>query len=103
MNNIIFIILVFSLTILLLTILPIPQEKDFYAFHVSECEQVHAKNLTFAVCSGFVYPPNESDFKNPCAIHPLESCKDNVAHGSNTGQTELRPLLNIFDIHIEKR
>ncbi len=83
-----------------LTTVPVPQEKDFYEFHVAECEQAHAKNLTFAVCSGFVYLPNESDFNNPCAIHPNESCKDNVAHGSYTGQVEYRPLLNIFDIHI---
>ena len=85
--------------LIFLTFFPFPQEKDFYEFHVSECEQAHKLNMTFAVCSGFLYHPSEADFKNPCAIHPQESCKDNVAHGSITGQMEYRPLLNIFNIH----
>lgn len=82
-----------------LTTFPCPLEKDFYEFHIYECEEAHKINMTFAVCSGFVYPPEASDLKNPCLIHPSEPCKDNVAHGSNTGQKELRPLLNIFNIH----
>lgn len=61
-------------------------EIDFYDFHVSECEYCHSMNMTFAVCSGFCYPPRESDTNNkPCAISPLEDCKKNIAHGSNLG------------------
>ena len=63
-------------------------EVDFYDFHVWECEQCHAENLTFALCSGFCYSPQQSDLEDGgCpAIHPLEDCAKTVPHGSLTGQ-----------------
>jgi hypothetical protein len=52
-----------------------------YIGHVQECLRCHQDNLTYALCSGFCFPPNESDLGNHsldiyCSIHPSENCWD---------------------------
>ena len=77
--------LIVSLWIVFLFIFPIPKELDFYYYHVWECLQAHAHNMSFCVCSGFWKSPDPSDLENPCIIHPSEDPYQHIAHGSNLG------------------
>lgn len=58
-----------------------------YEYHISECEECHKQNKTFALCSGFCIEPKESqlydlpngaNLENVCAIHPLEDCNKSI-------------------------
>jgi len=84
-----------SLGVLLFVLfgLPLPKyvEVDFYDFHVWECEQAHAKNMSYSLCSGFWYEPSEDHINNPCVWHPSEDSKT-IPHGSNLGTLHDKPI-----------
>ena len=67
--------------------LPKPVEIDYYEFHVWECQQAHAKNMTYSLCSGFWYEPKIEDIKNPWVWHPSED-PYTIPHGSCLGTTK---------------
>lgn len=66
------IVLAFGVVVLLaIFVIPLPKnvEVDYYDLHVWECEQAHAYNLSYSLCSGFWHEPTE----DPKTI-PYGSC-----------------------------
>ena len=53
-----------------------------YEMHKQECYSCHSKNLSYALCSGFCYEPEDIDFNTECIYHPKESC-ENVQRACN--------------------
>lgn len=91
-------ITLFVVFIFLAFFMPHPREIDFYAYHVWECEECHKRNGTFHLCSGFCTESESPMIYEKegwvgidvgCAIPPNMDCKNNIPHGSLTGQMEL--------------
>jgi hypothetical protein len=76
-------------TLVLLIVLLMPVEDDFYPLHVMECNDAHDNNMAYLFCSGFYIEPHP-DYNLPggCpVINPGESCEEQVPHGSAIGST----------------
>lgn len=71
------------LLVLLIILFSIPTKKyhDCYDGYVRECKECHSINMSYSLCSGFCYEPEESDL-NPqlCMTHPSESCEEDIPH-----------------------
>lgn len=81
------ILILVTIVLAMTFVVPVPKfaELDFYEFHVWECEQAHAQNMSFNVWSGFCYEPTEEHLSIPWIIHPSENPRTHIAHGSNLG------------------
>jgi len=67
------------IVIFLLFILPVPDFMDCYDGYVEECLDCHSENLTYALCSGFCYEPEESDLTGQgCSVHPSQDCYEEI-------------------------
>ena len=88
---------IFLSILIVVFVIPLPlfQEVDFYDYHVWECEQAHANNMSYSLCSGFWYEPCLEDIENPCVWHPCEDCHT-IPHGSILGTGETIMVFGIY-------
>jgi len=86
-----------ALALFLFFVVPLPKfvEVDFYEFHVWECQQAHAHNMSYSLCSGFWYEPQPGDISNPWVWHPSED-PYTIPHGSCLGTTEIIWVFGVY-------
>ena len=86
-----------ALALFLFFVVPLPKfvEVDFYEFHVWECQQAHAHNMSYSLCSGFWYEPQPGDISNPWVWHPSED-PYTIPHGSCLGTTKTVIVFGIY-------
>jgi len=75
--------------------LPKPVEIDFYDWHVWECQQAHAQNMSYSLCSGFWCEPEPEHIASPWVWHPSED-PYTIPHGSCLGTTKTRLVFGIY-------
>jgi len=91
-------LIMIGVSLFILFVLPLPKyvEVDFYDFHVWECEQAHAQNMSYSLCSGFWCEPHEDHIDSPWVWHPSEDPRT-IPHGSCLGTLHDKPIL-VFGI-----